>query len=283
MVNTTPRLAASLIGLLVIATACSKSSGPPAASGASGSPRASASDSMMPLPPWADAMKVSITSPADGTKVTANAVTLHVGTSGFQDTCAMAGKPVTQGTGHYHVLIDGSLVNMFCTPTAQISMQNVTSGMHELAVVPTLDDHAEVLDNETKIEIDYEPTNPLPAITDATIAGKPSIQILSPKDGETVSGSFDVVVRITNFNPSCDLMGKPGVSGYGHWHVNLDSMTGPMMGMGTMLGMSCENVFHATTQGLKAGETHTVIALLTDNGHAPLEPPVTSEVKVTIG
>jgi hypothetical protein len=238
---------------------------------------------MMALPAWTDAMKSSISSPPDGTKVTANAVTLHVTTSGYQDSCAMAGKPVIQGTGHYHVLIDGSLVNMFCTRTATVSMQNVTPGVHKLSVVPALDDHAEVTMNETSISIDYEPTNPLPVITDATIAGKPSIQILSPRNGATVSGSFDVRVRITNFNPTCALMGKPDVSGYGHWHTNLDSMTGPMMGMGTMLGMSCTSVFHATTHGLKAGETHTIIALLTDDGHAPLMPPVDSEVTVHIG
>jgi hypothetical protein len=238
---------------------------------------------MMALPSWADAMKASITSPADGTKITGNSVTLHVGTSGYQDTCTMAGKPVTPGTGHYHVLLDGSLVNMFCTPTAVVSMQNVTPGMHKLSVVPALDDHAEVTMNETSISIDYEPTHPLSSIAGATFAGKPSIQIISPTNGATVSGSFDVKVQITNFNATCALMGKPDVDGYGHWHVNLDSMTGPMMGMGSMLGMSCTNVFHASTQGLKAGQTHTIIALLTDDGHAPLEPPVTSEVTVTIG
>jgi hypothetical protein len=47
--------------------------------------------------------------------------------------------------------------------------------------------------------------------------------------------------------------------------------------------MDCTTVFHATTQGLKSGQTHTLIALLTDNGHAPLHPPVSSEVTVKIG
>ena len=56
-----------------------------------------------------------------------------------------------------------------------------------------------------------------------------------------------------------------------------------MMGMGTMLGMSCQRTFHATTAGLKAGQTHTLIALLTDDGHAPLNPPVESKVEVKIG
>jgi len=133
------------------------------------------------------------------------------------------------------------------------------------------------------ITIDYEPAHPLPTIIDATFSGAPTITILSPKNGATVSGVFDVVVKVQNFHVNCDLMGKPDVSRYGHWHLNLDSMSGPMMGMGTMLGMSCTLVFHATTQGLKSGQVHTLIALLTDNGHAPLHPPVVSEVMVTIG
>jgi hypothetical protein len=40
---------------------------------------------------------------------------------------------------------------------------------------------------------------------------------------------------------------------------------------------------HATTQGLKPGQTHTLIALLADDGHAPLHPPVESKVEVKIG
>ena len=92
---------------------------------------------------------------------------------------------------------------------------------------------------------------------------------------------FTVKVQISNYTPSCGLMGKPDVAGYGHWHVNLDAMTGPMMGMGTMLGMSCTTTFHGTTVGLKTGTTHTLIALLTDNGHAPIN--VESQITFTVG
>jgi hypothetical protein len=88
-------------------------------------------------------------------------------------------------------------------------------------------------------------------------------------------------MQAQNFNLSCDLLGKPGVTGYGHWHLNVDSDTGPMMGMMTMLGMSCDKTFHATTTGLKAGK-HTLIALLTDNGHAPFNPDIADKVDVTI-
>ena len=150
-------------------------------------------------------------------------------------------------------------------------MQNVAPGTHMVAVVPAQNDHAEVLDNETEIEFSYEPKDPLPEITASNGSGAPSIEILAPEDGVTLSGDFTVKVAFTNFNPACGLLGKPDVAGYGHWHVNLDSMTGPMMGMGTMLGMACTETFHGTTQGLGAGETHTLFALLTDDGHAPLD------------
>jgi hypothetical protein len=235
---------------------------------------------MTPLPDFAKGYKTAFTSPASGFKLTANTLKVTVAATGFDMSCTQAGKPVIPGKAHYHLLLDKSLINMYCTSDASVSMQNVKPGPHELEVVPALNDHAEVMDGAQKLEFDYEPTKAMPVITDQTSSAKPTIKITSPKPGETVKGPFDVVVDISNFEPSCDLFGKPAVAGYGHWHVNLDSATGPMMGMGTMLGMSCEKVFHADTEGLKTGETHTVIALLTDNGHAPLDIEDKVEVKV---
>ncbi len=226
----------------------------------------------MPMQPGAEKMKVSVTSPANGATVTGNEVVLKVSATGYDLACDLAGKPVKEGKGHYHVEIDKSLVNMYCTPEASISLQNVKPGKHTLTVLPAQNDHAEVHENESSIEINYQPTGAKPEIKDATSAGKPSIRITSPKAGDTVSGKFDVVVEIKNYNLSCDLYGKPAVAGYGHWHLNLDSTSGPMMGMGTMAGMSCETVFHASTEGLASGSTHSLITLLLDNGHAPIEP-----------
>jgi hypothetical protein len=276
------RLSVLLIAIVFIAAACGSSAATSTSSPAS-TPQPTPTTMMMHLPAYAQNMKVLITSPAGGTKVTDNSVTLAVQASGYTPTCSLAGKADQAGTGHYHILLDKALVNMFCTPTATISLQNVAPGMHTLTAVPTLNDHTEIDENGNAITIDYEPTHPLPTITGASFASAPAITILSPKNGAVVSGTFDVVVKVTNYNLSCNLMGKPDVTRYGHWHLNLDSMSGPMMGMGTMLGMSCTTTFQATTQGLKAGQTHTLIALLTDNGHAPLHPPVASEVTVMIG
>jgi hypothetical protein len=280
-----PLRTVTLLAVLALLAAACGGKSRPAGTAAGGGAKATATTQMaMELPPGAEHMKVAITAPADGAKVTANQLTLKVATSGYTDTCDLAGKPILNATtGHYHVLIDKSLVNMYCTPTATVSMQNLTPGKHTLTVVPALNDHAEVEHNARSITINYQPTHPLAPLTDTTFPGKPSIKILSPQPGATVSGPFDVAVQLSNFDASCALYGKPGVAGYGHWHLNLDASTGPMMGMGTMLGMSCQRVFHATTTGLKPGETHTLIALLVDNAHAPLHPPVESKVEVTIG
>ncbi len=276
------RIFALLAAVALLAAACASNPSSTTTS-TTPAPQPTPTSAMMQLPSYAKDMKITIALPANGTRVTENSVAVQVAISGYTSTCDLAGKENQQGTGHYHILLDKALVNMFCTPTATISLQNVTPGMHTLIAVPALNDHAEVEENATSITIDYEPTHALQTITNATFAATPTITILSPKNGATVSGSFDVVVKVENYHISCDLMGKPDVAGYGHWHLNLDSMSGPMMGMGTMLGMDCTTVFHATTQGLKSGQTHTLIALLTDNGHAPLNPPVASEVTVTIG
>ena len=275
----------------IAAAACSSSSSthstsPAAAAAAAttgGGNVTSTSMAMMPMPPFAKDMHASFASPADGVRVTDNQLPVKVNVAGYTDSCDWAGKPVTQGVGHYHLLLDKALINMYCTPDATVSLQNVKPGPHKLTVVPALNDHSEVEENGQTITFDYEPNGALAALTDRTFPAKPSIKILSPLPGAVLSGAFDVTVRIDNYSPNCDLFGKPDLAGYGHWHVNLDSTSGPMMGMGTMLGMSCTTTLHQSTLGLKTGEHHTLIALLVDNGHAPLMPAVEDKVDVTIG
>jgi hypothetical protein len=235
----------------------------------------------------AEHMHVAILSPAAGTKVTGNSVTVRVRVTGYRDTCALAGKHVmgmdTTTTGHYHVLLDGALVNMYCTPTAVVSLQNVKPGTHTLTVVPALDDHRQVTPSARSIMFDYGPASPLPALTGKMTMGKPTITIVSPKPGATVSGTFAVHVRVTNYHLSCPLFGKPNLDGWGHWHLNLDTATGGMMGMGGMTGMSCTSTIQASTQGLMPGSSHTLIALLVDNMHVPLMPLIAARVTVRIG
>ncbi len=262
-----------LAAAALVAVACGTSS---ATSSASPSPHMA-----MELPPWAMTMKVSIQSPADGAKITDNTVPVHVVESGFQPTCASGFAPV-QGEGHYHLLIDKSLVDMFCTPDATLSMQNLQPGTHTITAQPALTNHMDVEMNASSVTIDYEPAHPLAALTVATFPGAPAIKIMSPAKGAQVSGNFDISVQVSNYNVSCALEGKPDVAGYGHWHVNLETLNSGMMGMETMARMSCQNVLHMNTQGFPTGH-HLLIVYLTDDQHAPLMPEVMDSVDVVFG
>jgi hypothetical protein len=138
-----PRAFALVAAIGLLAAACGGASSATQA-GTSASGRVTATPAMMPLPAYAKNLKVRVTAPRDGVKVTANAVTLQVAATGYTPSCALVGKADQPGTGHYHMLLDKALINMFCTPTATVSLQNVHPSMHTLAVVPALNDHAEV-------------------------------------------------------------------------------------------------------------------------------------------
>jgi hypothetical protein len=225
---------------------------------------------------------VRILSPAPGAVIHDNTVQVRVAITHWQLSCAWAGKANKPGIGHYHVLLDGALVNMVCGSTAPVSMQNVAPGKHTITVIPADNNHDDMMyvKEAKKVTIVYRPTNPLPALKPVNL-GKPSISITSPPTGQTVSGTFTVTVSVKHFHLSCALYGKQILKGYGHWHLNHDTMAGPMMGMGTMLGMSCANSFQASTVGLKPGK-HTFFAILEDDQHAPLMPSVFAKVTVNV-
>jgi len=267
------RAIGAIVAAALAAVACGSSS---ATSSASPSPHMA-----MELPPWAMTMKVSIQSPVSGTKITDNTVPVHVALSGFESTCASGFAPA-QGKGHYHLLIDKSLVDMFCAPDATLSMQNLQPGIHTITAQPALTNHMDVEMNASSVTIDYEPAHPLPALTAATFSGAPAIKIVSPAKGTQLSGDFDITVQVTNFNVSCALEGKPDVAGYGHWHVNLETLNSGMMGMETMARMSCQNVLHMNTQDFPAGH-HLLIVYLADDQHAPFMPEVMDSVDVIFG
>lgn len=240
-------------------------------------------DMAMHMQPGADRMKVAIKSPADGSTISGDRLTLHVATTGFADRCDLAGTPSRTRTGHYHVLLDKSLVNMYCGTLAAVSLTGLQPGRHIITVVPAQNDHTEVEMNAASVAINFRPAHaqPVPAKAPAA-AGAPSIRIVSPRPGEAVSGSFPVRVAVQGFILTCDEMGRADVPGHGHWHLNFDTMKGPMMGMMTMAGMSCEHVLRTSAAGLKGGSTHKIIVLLADNAHAPLMPVVADSVQVRI-
>jgi len=211
--------------------------------------------------------KITILAPKPGQVITGNTVHTKLRISHFKLSCARAGTAPKMGVGHYHVLLDGALVNMFCGRRASISLANVASGTHTLEFVAAENNHMEDMHTAKKVSFVYQPTQPQ-VIGPRQFPGAPSISIVSPKRGATVSGGFNLLVKWKNIVPSCALYGKPDVAGYGHWHAFVDTTMGAPMGMGTMLGMSCAHRFHVSLQGIKPGK-HKFFAEIEDNAHTP--------------
>jgi hypothetical protein len=222
---------------------------------------------------------IDLQAPARGALVSGNAVRTKLAVSNFDVDCRLAGTPNRSGVGHYHIELDGSLVNMYCRSDAAISLQNVEPGEHELEFLPATNDHTDDFGAEKKVAFTYKPARKLPEITGEE-KGKPSIRIVSPSPGSTVRGSFDLKVAPSNFEFSCALYGKKNVAGYGHWHANVDSTSKGMMGMATMLGMSCAPSFHVSLAGIEPGP-HRFFAILEDNQHAPT-PKAQDSVKLNV-
>ncbi len=225
--------------------------------------------------------KLKVLSPPTGRILTGNTLNTLVSITHFKVDCAYAGSPNRKGIGHYHIELDHSLINMFCGQHGSVSMLDVQPGKHTVQFMPAANDHADDMKAMKQISFTYKPAHPLPVVKPLNFPGKPSVRIVSPKPGATVRGGFDFVVAVNNFRLSCALYGKAPVKGYGHWHANIDSTTMGMMGMGTMLGMSCSHSFHVSLVGIKPGQ-HRFIAILEDNTHAPTigaQASVTVDVK----
>jgi hypothetical protein len=225
--------------------------------------------------------KVRVLAPTSQATVRRNAVSTAVSITKFRLNCALAGTANRKGVGHYHIELDHSLINMFCAKRTSVSMLNVAPGKHTLIFLPAANDHAEDKKAEKKVSFVYKPTQALPRAKPLSFPGKPSIRIVSPRNGATVQGGFDLTVAVKNFRLSCALYGKARVKGYGHWHANVDTTSQGMMGMGTMLGISCAKTFRVSLAGIKPGK-HRFFAILEDNLHAP-SIGAQATVNVTVG
>jgi plastocyanin len=228
--------------------------------------------------------RLKLLAPTAGAVVTANTVPAEIAVQDVTMTCAWAGKANRAGLGHWHLLLDGALVNMYCGRKASLSLQNVAPGKHTITAVLAANNHMDLMGKGQMASATfiYRPSQALPALTAYKAPGKPSIRILAPTTGATVGERFQVRLDWSNFRPSCALLGKRNLAGYGHWHLNIDTMGGPMMGMGTMLAMGCTHTDTVFTDGLRPGR-HKLYALLVDNQHAPLMPEVATSLTIIVG
>src|ERR671935_2315661 len=97
--------------------------------------------------------------PTPGTVVTGDALAVKIAVKGVRLDCAWAGKANRAGIGHWHLLLDGALVNMYCGTGAALSLQNVTPGKHTLMAVLGDHNHMEVMGEgqEARTSLVYQP------------------------------------------------------------------------------------------------------------------------------
>lgn len=222
--------------------------------------------------PGADDMRVALLSPTDGSTFSGNSIALRTDVNGFDLSCDGLGKNDRSGEGHLHVYLDDVLVNYYCTQTIDISMQNKEPGTHTLKVVPSQNSHTEIEENAETIELNWNPTSPPAIVQPANFGGEPTVQILDPQpDADVRNGTTTVRLNVKSFNLNCDLMGKDGVNGYGHWHAHLATGEADQGHDGNLLKMGCTDTFELSTAGLQKGAIYTLVVQLTENGHSPIE------------
>ena len=105
----------------------------------------------------------------------------------------------------------------------------------------------------------------------ALAQAKPSISVISPSNGDTVTSTdIPVRVQVSNFTLSAPDVGLPDRDGEGHIHVMLDGMK-----MGVLFNFYTTPTFTLPGQGMKSGQ-HTLTFDLATNTHEDMEDTVTN-------
>ncbi len=266
---------------------------------------------------------VAIVSPAMGTTIAGATIPVTVSVNNFKIECSRAGQTRSpSGGGHIHAMLDGMnmahLTTMACADHFAISTQGLRPGKHVLTVVLANDAHA-MNSLPVSTSFTYAPSraNPLP---DAMTSGKPTVEILSPKNGASVGRTFDILLAVHNFDLSCGLEGKSDVSGWGHihvmvqqqgettaspmtpmvammktpagmamgrsfmnkTHVSMEQMA-PMMAMAepSLIGMPCSQTVPVDLSEWHAGPTRIIVQLANDD-HMPTGGAAPAMLSVTV-
>ena len=171
----------------------------------------------------------------------------------------------------------GVLFNFYTTPAFTLPGTGLKPGQHTLIFDLASNTHMDMEATVTEIKINYQPTTPKAAPAPAAFAAKPSVEIVSPKEGATVGPVVNFEVKPANFNVATDLEGKANLAGYGHYHVFVDmdmsAMTGGSGGMMSMAGMVLmpgSNTFSVNLAAWKPGK-HVITVEPVQNDHTMIE------------
>ncbi|PZS01026.1 MAG: hypothetical protein DLM69_05535 [Candidatus Chloroheliales bacterium] len=205
---------------------------------------------------------IKVISPSDGATITSTDIPVTVQVSNFTISAQDVGLPDKAGEGHIHVMLDnasmGVLFNFYTSASFTLPGEGVKPGPHTLIFDLASNTHVDMMDTAVQVRIDYQPTNPKPALSPASVAGKPEVAINSPAKEATVGPKFTIEVQPTNFTPSLDLEGKPNITGYGHYHVIVSSKGASMGGSMNMGGGMAMTATETMSSGMAMTTTETM-------------------------
>jgi hypothetical protein len=232
----------------------------------------------------AEDIEIDFTSPDDGLHFEGDRLSVGVRLQDVKLSAELAGKENRANTGHWHLYLDDSLVDMVTGTEYDLSLVNVEPGEHTLRAVPSLNDHSELTDSAQVDEVtfDWDPNVPPADVRGTNFDGEPELEILSPDDGAVVArdSRFDITIDVENFRLNRDLFGKEDLEGYGHWHLNLEG-EGEGEELGGMISMGTSETISVPTHGLDPG-VHTFIVTLSGNSHAPIQGEIQDSVEITV-
>jgi hypothetical protein len=218
---------------------------------------------------------VEITSPENGTRTGGNVVRLEVDADGIE--IADPDGDVSGASGHFHVFVDRAPVavgetisdgpGVFHFTENSISIPGLAIGKHKMTLV--LGDGSESRLGRASDAVEVEVTGP-------------SIDASAPETAPMAVG-FAVDTLVTGVQ-LVDPAKATGQAGTGHIDLVIDPQADPI-GVTEPFPVDGSHIHttgaSAQVTGLPAGE-HAIWAVLTDQNHVPVNPPVADRVVVAI-
>ena len=153
----------------------------------------------------------------------------------------------------YHLYVDGEYALGATEP--QVTLNHVAAGYHFVELRVT--DGGSELPIRDHLHLFVSPA-------------RPDVAITYPGEGWGVPPEFELAVMPEGFTLDAGAMGGANVAGHGHWSVSVDGVVVEESGSST-----------APLTGLLSGD-RVIRVTLENNDHTPLDPPVYTEISVTV-
>ncbi|HZP57760.1 MAG TPA: hypothetical protein VFC53_09440 [Dehalococcoidia bacterium] len=221
---------------------------------------------------------IEIVSPAADATAAGDRLEVRVRASGLKFDGTKIGQPAAQNprVGHWHVYVDGKYAGLSVSDVISLpndAMPQIPAGEHEIKVQLHHTDHTPLMPEKT----DSVMVNFPQAMAYTAAPGSPSIEIVSPSDGATLTDQRLVVrVKIGGLRLDGTKIGQPAAQnpGVGHWHVYVD---------GKYAGLSVSDEVSLPNDAMPqiASGPHEIKVQLHNTDHTPLTPEVSKTIMVT--